>query len=141
TVVRPPTQLTMVFAAIAAVLLGALVTVSFFHLRERPPKQAVVRFQISPPEKDAVASLALSPDSGRLALTLRSEDGGTSLWIRSFDSSEMRKLEGTERVTLSAPPFWSPDSRFIGFFTDERLKRIDASDGPVQPLCPAAGSF
>jgi len=53
----------------------------------------------------------------------------------------MRKLEGTERVTLSAPPFWSPDSRFIGFFADERLKRIDASGGPVQPLCPAAGSF
>src|SRR5262252_8246365 len=62
TAVRPPTQLTMVFAAIAAVLLGALVTVSFFHLRERPPEQAVVRFQISPPEKDAVASLAVSPD-------------------------------------------------------------------------------
>src|SRR5262249_50157860 len=95
TAVRPPTQLTMVFAAIAVVLLVALATVSFFHLRERPPEQAVVRFQISPPEKDAVASLALSPDGGRLALTLRSEDGGTSLWIRSLDSSEMRKLEGT----------------------------------------------
>jgi Tol biopolymer transport system component len=138
--VRPRTRLTVVFAAIAVLLLVALVTVSFFHLRERPPEQAVVRFQISPPEKHAVWSLALSPDGRRLALTLRSEDGGTSLWIRSLNSLEMRRLAGTEGVTQNAPPFWSPDSRFIGFFADDKLKKIDASGGPAQTLCAAAGS-
>ena len=141
TAVRPRTQLTTVFATIAAVLLVALVTVLFFHLRERPPEQGVVRFQIFPSDKDAVASLTLSPDGGRLALTLRSEDGGTSLWIRSLDSLEMRRLPGTEGVTLSVPPFWSPDSRFIGFFADDKLKTINPSGGPALTLCAAVGSL
>src|SRR5262249_29423115 len=118
----------------------ALGIVSFVYLREQPPERAVLRFQISPPEKNVVRSLALSPDGRRLALTLRSEDGRTSLWIRSLDSLEMRRLAGTEGVTLNAPPFWSPDSRFIGFFADDELKKIDVSGGPAQTLCAAAGS-
>jgi len=137
--VRPRPWPTVVLAAMAAVLLVATVTVLFFHLREQPPERAIVRFQISPPEKTAVRSLALSPDGHRLALTLRGENGGTSLWIRSLDSLEMRRLASTEGVTLGVPPFWSPDGRFIGFFADERLKKIDASGGPSQTLCAAAG--
>ncbi len=100
-----------------------------------------MQFQISAPEKKAVRSLALSPDGNRMALTLRGEDGGTSLWIRSLDSLEMRRLAGTEGVTPNVPPFWSPDSRFVGFFADDRLKKIDASGGPAQTLCAAAGSL
>jgi serine/threonine protein kinase/Tol biopolymer transport system component len=137
--VRP--RLTMVLAAIAVVSLVALGIVSFVHLREQPPERTVVRFQMSPPEKNVVRSLVLSPDGHRLALTLRSEDGRTSLWIRSLDSLEMRRLAGTEGVTLNVPPFWSPDSRFIGFFADDQLKKIDADGGPAQTLCAAAGSL
>ncbi len=33
-------------------------------------------------------------------------------------------------------PFWSPDSRFIGFFAGAKLKKIDASGGPPD-LCYA----
>jgi serine/threonine protein kinase len=62
---------TVVLAAVAAVLLVVTVTVLFFHLREQPPERAIVRFQFSPPEKNAVRSLPLSPDGHRLALTLR----------------------------------------------------------------------
>src|SRR5262245_35230881 len=136
-----PPRLTMLFAAIATFLLVALGTVSFFHLREQAPERAVVRFQISPPEKNVFGSLALSPDGRRLAMTLRSEDKGTSLWIRSLDSLEMRRLAGTEGVTLNVPPFWSPDSRYVGFFADDKLKKIDASGGLAQTLCAASGSL
>ena len=34
-------------------------------------------------------------------------------------------------------PFWSPDSRFIGFFAQGKLKKIDASGGSPQTLCDA----
>src|SRR5262249_47293811 len=102
------------------------------------PERAVVRFQIFPPEKNAVGLLALSPDGRKLALTLRGEDGRTSVWIRGLDSLEIRRLAGTEGAVLSIAPFWSPDSRFIGFFADERLKKIDASGGPAKTLCDAA---
>ena len=46
-----------------------------------------------------------------------------------------RRLPGTERASF---PFWSPDSRSLGFFVPGKLKRIDASGGPVQELCDAA---
>jgi len=139
--VRPRPWPMVVLAAMAAVLLGALVTVLFIHISEQSPERAVVRFQIFPPEKTAVGSLALSPDGHRLALTLRSENGGTSLWIQSLDSLEMRRLAGTEGVAVRVPPFWSPDSRFIGFFANDKLTKIDASGGPSQTLCAAAGSL
>ena len=36
-----------------------------------------------------------------------------------------------------AYPFWSPDSRFIGFFADGKLKTIEVAGGPAQVLCDA----
>ncbi len=34
-------------------------------------------------------------------------------------------------------PFWSPDSRFIAFFEDGKLKKADISGGPAQIVCDA----
>jgi hypothetical protein len=34
-------------------------------------------------------------------------------------------------------PFWSPDSRSIGFFANRKLKRIPAAGGAVQTICDA----
>jgi Tol biopolymer transport system component len=34
-------------------------------------------------------------------------------------------------------PFWSPDSRWIGFFAQNKLKKIAASGGPSRSLCEA----
>src|SRR5262249_5735378 len=34
-------------------------------------------------------------------------------------------------------PFWSPDSRWIGFFADGKLKKIEAAGGPIGTLCNA----
>src|SRR5207237_7154019 len=55
-------------------------------------------------------------------------------WVRRLDSVEMRALPGTEGAQI---PFWSPESRFIGFFADRKLKRVDAGGGPVQIICDA----
>src|SRR6516225_5495089 len=45
-------------------------------------------------------------------------------------------MPGTEDATY---PFWSPDSRYIGFFTDAKLKKIAASGEPARALCDVAG--
>src|SRR6185436_12600068 len=47
-------------------------------------------------------------------------------------SVDMKPLAGTEN---GVQPFWSPDSRFIGFYAGGKLKRIDVSGGPAQTLC------
>jgi Tol biopolymer transport system component len=54
------------------------------------------------------------------------------LWVRRLDSLEAQPLTGTNGASY---PFWSPDGRFIGFFADGRLKRIDATGTSLQTIC------
>jgi Tol biopolymer transport system component/predicted Ser/Thr protein kinase len=93
-----------------------------------------LKFSILPPEKTAFqpGSLALSPDGTRLVFIAPGPDGRNMIWIRSLDSLEARALPGTER---SYSPFWSPDSRSIGFFAEGKMKKVEASGGPPQVIC------
>src|SRR5207247_10641234 len=67
-----------------------------------------------------------------LAFIASSAGGNTTLWVRSLDSLQARQLPGTEG---GVQPFWSPDSRFIGFSVGGgKLKKIDVSGGTPQTL-------
>ena len=57
------------------------------------------------------------------------------LWVRPVDGLSALPLPGTEDATH---PFWSPDSRFLGFTAAGKLKKIDASSGLVMTLCDSA---
>ena len=67
-----------------------------------------------------------SPPSRRTAASSRSSaeatDGKPRLWIRPLESSRREPLPGPMSARF---PFWSPDSRFLGFFADGKLKKID----------------
>src|SRR5262245_1675228 len=112
------------------------------HFREEPPNQPVLRSTILPPENttfdfysnNAVGLFALSPDGRKLVVSARGSDGSSKLWLRSLDVATARPLPGTDGATF---PFWSPDSRFVGFFADERLKKIDTAGGPAVTLADA----
>jgi dipeptidyl aminopeptidase/acylaminoacyl peptidase len=62
------------------------------------------------------------------------------LWVQPLDGLVAQPLAGTEDAFA---PFWSPDSRFVGFFASSnpvgavngRLKKIDAAGGPPLTLC------
>ena len=79
----------------------------------------------------------LSPDGRRLAYVALDPSGRMMLWVRALDSLVGQPLAGTDDATA---PFWSPDSRVIAFFADEKLKRIDAGGGPVTVICAAPAS-
>jgi Tol biopolymer transport system component len=136
----PPSRSPFVVAAAAAgVLAIALATLAFVHFREQPPAPPEpIRFQIATP---ALATgnafyLSMSPDGRKLAYTAVGSDGINRLWIRSMDTLESRVLAGTEGA-LS--PFWSPDSRSIGYGDGTKLKKVDAAgDAPPQTLCESA---
>ena len=85
------------------------------------------------PEKALVRSLSVSPDGRFIAMVLV-EGGKQQIWVRALDSAELTPLAGTDGAS---DPFWSPDGRFIAFFADAKLKKIDRSGGPVQTLCEA----
>jgi Tol biopolymer transport system component len=85
---------------------------------------------VSPP-----ARFALSPDGRRIAMVAADASGRSMLWVRPLHSRVAQPLAGTEGATF---PFWSPDSRFIGFLSENKLRTIDASGGQVQTLCDAS---
>src|ERR1700726_505079 len=80
---------------------------------------------------------AISQDGLRLAFVARDSSGKTLLWVRPLDSLTAQPLAGTEDARQ---PFWSPDSRFIGFFSQGKLKKVDASGRPPQTLYDASSN-
>ncbi len=119
-------------AAAAVVLAVGLAGLSAIHFSEKAPEAAAVRFQIPAPEKAGYGNgIAVSPDGKRLAFVAIAE-GRTMLWVRPLDSLAAQPLPGTDGAAF---PFWSPDSRFIGFFGVGKLKKVEASGGPPQTLC------
>jgi Tol biopolymer transport system component len=86
---------------------------------------------------------ALSPDGTRLAFVANADGEAAGIWVRNLDSLDVRRLNDTSvrTDTLSpALPFWSPDSRTIGFFADGKLKRVAADGGSPQTICDAQQS-
>ena len=97
---------------------------------------AVFRSSILLPEKMRFQSAAISPDGKQLAVAGQDVNGNDRLWLRRLDAFKSEPLAGTEHAVL---PFWSPDGRYIAFFADSKLKRIDPSGGPPLALYDVDG--
>src|SRR5882672_969779 len=117
--------------SVAALLAVALAPVAFLHLREKPPAPAVpLRFQIPAPKNAMLGPiLNLSPDGRELAFL-----AGGRLWVHFLESGESRDL-----TAVDGSPFWSPDSRFIGYTFQGKLKKIEATGGPPQTVSDIFG--
>jgi eukaryotic-like serine/threonine-protein kinase len=117
----------------AALALVSLVAIALMLAGRATPAAPEMRVEITtPPTSDAV-SLALSPDGQTIAF-VATASGRPHLWVRSLGSGAMRPLAGTEGASQ---PFWSPNSRSLGFFADGSLKRIDLDGGTVRVLADA----
>jgi eukaryotic-like serine/threonine-protein kinase len=83
----------------------------------------------------AANDLALSPDGRTLAMVAYSAQANDyMLWAYEVGGRRTNSLDGTQGATY---PFWSPDGKFLGFFADGKLKKVDVSGGQVQVLCDA----
>jgi serine/threonine protein kinase/Tol biopolymer transport system component len=122
----------------AAVLLLSGLTFALGHFFRATAPAPLLRAAINLPPKTVLepfnTSLALSPDGLRLAFSATGSDGKLRLWLRPMNGLEVQPLTGTDGATC---PFWSPDSRFIGFFADHKLKKVPASGGTVLTICDA----
>jgi hypothetical protein len=79
--------------------------------------------------------MSISPDGTILVFLANDSTGAGSLWIRRLGSFEATELPGTRNASL---PFWSPDSRQIGFFADSKLKKTRLAGGNPETICDAA---
>ena len=152
--VAPPRTRAKVLRALpaaAALLAAALAVPAVMYLRpSTPPEEFRFRVPITLTAAAAAvpsmsvhnyagANFDVSPD-GRL-LVYAAAPGPTdvmSLYVRPLGSVAPRHLPGTDGA---AQPFFSADSRSIGFVSAGRLKKVEVSGGPPQELCEAAGFY
>ena len=113
---------------VAGVTLVSLLIQSGCETGGRSP--AGTRLEIDAPPTYTPTALEISPD-GKQIVYVSEEQGPPLLWVYSLESEVARPLEGSENA---AEPFWSPDSRFIGFFTLGLIHTVDVDSGAIDTL-------
>jgi Tol biopolymer transport system component len=117
----------------AALLVALALGIGF--VRRAPAPRRTVRFEIPMPEGIAtIDAPRISPDGRYLAFNATDSAGKTRIWVRALSALTAHPLDGTEGATR---PFWSSDSRFLGFVAEGKLKKIEVSGGPAQKICDA----
>jgi len=135
--------ITVVPWVITAVALSLFFLAAWFATRPDDDIRPVLRAEISAPAGTAFGleafhpgAGAISPDGATIVFSAVDEDGTRLLWVRRVQDAAARPLPGTDRAGY---PFWSPDSRHIGYFTsDGKLRKIDSTGGPPVTVCAAA---
>jgi serine/threonine protein kinase len=129
-----------IIAVVAVVMLGAGFGISelFIPVKTESPAP-VISATIALPaglryHNGLGGHSAISPDGSKFAFVATDSLLRLGIWVRSLNSTEAKMLAGTENAQY---PFWSYDSRSIGFFADGKLKTIDEKGGPVMTLADA----
>jgi hypothetical protein len=135
--VKQPKLPWIVAAAAAAV---ALAVVGWMGIGKEPVGRAVVGI-VAPPEghdfnfvNQYSGSVSVSPDGRWITFSAADEKQNTNLWLRPVGGMQPKIIAGTEGGSF---PFWSPDSRQIAFFADDKLKRVALDGSPAVTLCDA----
>jgi serine/threonine protein kinase/Tol biopolymer transport system component len=122
-------------AAAAVVAAAALAPQAAFYFR---PPEAAEPFQFRSPVVGLSASdISISPDGQLLAFVARPNTSApAAVYIRPVASVDSRRLDGTDDASQ---PFWSPDSRYVGFVAGNRLKSVEAAGGAPREIGDAPG--
>ena len=124
-------------AGIGIMLAAAATALGLKSLRSSTSLPALTRLELLPPEHTSFAEIAISPDGRRIAFTAADSAGHARLYVRALDATAAQALAGADGAQH---PFWSPDSRQIGFFADDKVKKIDADGGEPFTVCPLVNS-
>ena len=119
--------------AVAALLaIGLAATAFVFGTRTQPAPQTIA-FEIDAPTALAAQQFALSPLGTHMVAAVGT--GPTSsLWLHPMSRVGGQTLPGTE---YALSPFWSPDDRFVAFFSNGKLKKVDIFGAPPQTIADA----
>lgn len=138
------------YAVAAGWLVAALVVGAWAYQRGSAPSVTALpggtlRFDVTPPAGTEFSMFGdvsgawpmVSPDGTRLAFTATEAGGAPRLFVRRLDSTEAHAIAGTEEAMF---PFWAPDSKRIGYFTDNRLMAVELDRGTPRMLAEVATS-
>jgi eukaryotic-like serine/threonine-protein kinase len=119
--------------AVAIILFVIALGVGYVR-RGTPEPPQIRKASLLPPENASFGDIALSPDGKWLAFTAAT-GSRVRLWVRSLAGDEATPVESTDGASH---PFWSPDSRFVGFFASAKLKKVELGGGVPATLCQAS---
>jgi Tol biopolymer transport system component len=127
------TVLWIVAAILGVALVGAIVAARAGYFAPRAEMPLLYRSSLVLPQGASMEGVApgrrvaISPDGRFVAFVAMASDRSRLLWLRKTDTGATSMLAGTDGANN---PFWSPDSRFIGYVAQGKLKKIEASGGP-----------
>ncbi len=120
---------------IAGVVGVAAVALAVLHFGFPPPAPQTLRFQVATPSPVLTQGPPrISPDGRILAYNATDSTGVSRIWVHPLGSLTAQVLPGTDGARR---PFWSPDSRFLGFVAGGKMKKISVSGGPPTVICDA----
>jgi serine/threonine protein kinase/dipeptidyl aminopeptidase/acylaminoacyl peptidase len=133
-------QKLLTLATVLGWLLAAVAMVTVVKYAYRlSSAQMLFRAQLEQPQSFNFTAVlegapVLSPDGQQVAFVASKDKKTNLLLVQRLSSAKVEPLSGTEGAMF---PFWSPDGRYLGFFANGKLKKIEASGGPVEALCDA----
>jgi predicted Ser/Thr protein kinase len=128
---RPPRRTWMALAAGLVAVTGVAMLLATVIHRGGQSDGALMRVDIAAPPAGDRSAFALSPDGRQIAYAAAVGGAPSRLWVRALDSTSPHPLPDTEGAR---GPFWSPDSKSLGFFAEFKLKRVDLRGGQPQVL-------
>jgi len=118
---------------LVSLLVAALGVIGWLLRGDTQTPDIPVRFSILPPDQSTIEQLAVSPDGKYLVFSATSR-GKRFLWLRSMNDLTANILNGTENAVF---PFWSPDSRYLAFFSNGKMRRMELAGGSPVTICDA----
>ena len=128
------------FWAVSVVLLISTLLLAYFSIfSDRDVAGQEIKATILPPPSATLdnqegSNIAISPDGKFIAFVAVDSSGNIKLWVRPVNSLAARPVAD---VTNSVYPFWSPDSKYIAYFANQRLMKLSLDDGISVALCNA----
>ena len=135
----PPRQPWLLIMAALVITLAIIAAVGWNRAARPEPPHPLVQLsaELSPGAtiegRSTCCPPAISPDGTRIAFVEQAA-GVFRLATRRLDQNDLAPLAGTEGATR---PFFSPDSKWIAFFADGKLKKVAAQGGSPVALCDA----
>ena len=126
-----------VVAALAVIALVAAAAVAGRYSAPPAAESApLTRLALPPPEGHSFTpnDFAISPDGRRVAFVAVGADGISTLWVKALDSPHPIEIQGSAGASW---PFWSPDSRWVAFFTRTQLMKVEHSGMGLHSICAA----
>ena len=133
TTINPRWPINIFWLVVGAITLVAIALGVSAGRRGAAEPPRILKTELLPPENASFGDIAVSPDGKWLAFTAAT-GSRVQLWLRSLAGEAANPVESTDGASH---PFWSPDSRFVGFFASGKLKKLEPGGGLPVTLCQA----